>query len=66
MANEILGEALEVSFNSLQSMYQNGDVHPNTTKLSLMTKEFLKQSTVDVEDPLLNNNSKQVANNIDN
>ena len=50
MANEILDEALEVSFNSLQSMYQNGDVDPDTTKLSLTTKEFLKQSTIDVED----------------
>ena len=52
-------------------MYQNHDVHPDTMKLSLMTKEFLKQPTVDwvtltkvIEGPLVNNSSKQVADNI--
>ena len=54
-------------------MCQSHDVDPNTMKLSLMTKEFLKQSTTDwvtltkvIEDPLVNNISKQVADNIDN
>ena len=65
----MIGEALEVPFDKLQSMHQNHGTNPDTMKLSLMIEEWLKQPNADwatlikvVEGPLVNN--KEVADNI--
>ena len=65
----MIGEALEVPFDKLQSMRQNHGADPDTMKLSLMIEEWLKQPNADwatlkkvVEGPLVNN--KEVADSI--